>query len=192
MNPKQLFEGPNLRLTAVDPDTDPQIEAVWSQNLDYASRLRQAPPRPLAAFELKKRIEEEQKESENGSQYHFALRRHPEDVLIGFNDLFVFWAHRSAMMQLAFGENEHLQLFGREAMQMVLDYAFRELNLYRLEASIPAYREDELALYESAGFLLEVRRRQVIYRNGRYWDELRLGILQHEWQHEWMQVQEAA
>jgi RimJ/RimL family protein N-acetyltransferase len=35
--------------------------------------------------------------------------------------------------------------------------------------------------YEKAGFRIEGRLREAIHRRGRYWDELAMGILEHEW-----------
>ena len=37
------------------------------------------------------------------------------------------------------------------------------------------------ALYSSANFYLEVRQRQAVYHQGRYWDLLHYGLLRPEW-----------
>jgi RimJ/RimL family protein N-acetyltransferase len=38
-----------------------------------------------------------------------------------------------------------------------------------------------LRFFEKAGFIVEVRRRQALNRDGRRWDLLHLGLLQQEW-----------
>jgi RimJ/RimL family protein N-acetyltransferase len=179
----QLFEGPNLRLTAVDPEQDAKIESGWTYDLDYAQDLEGAPTRPLGALELKKTHEEEQKHAdERGNQYYFAIRLKEGNQLAGFVRFpFVFWVHSAAWLRIAIADPAILVRYGREALDMALTYGFRELNLYRVETALPAYQQDMINLLESAGFLMEVRRRQVFYRNGRYYDALHFGLLQNEW-----------
>lgn len=179
-----LFIGPGISLHAIDPEKDAAVEAGWTYDLDYVQWIIDKPARPLGALALKKRHEEWQKKSEDTfSQFYFAVRRNSDDTLIGFVRLpVVFWSHANAIMYLAFGSAEDQAQFGSEVLQMVLRYGFTEMNLYRMETMIPAYRQDSQALFEQAGFLLEVRRRRVFYRAGEYWDALHYGLLRHEWQ----------
>ena len=179
-----LFNGPNIHLTAIDPEKDAAVEAAWTYDLDYVQWVTDKPARPLGPLVLKKRHEEWQKKTEDtGSQLYWAIRRTEGDELIGFVRIpVVFWSHANAIVYLAFGSTENQTLFGREALELVLRYGFTELNLYRMETSIPAYRQDAQALFEQAGFLLEVRRRKVFFRGGQYWDALHYGLLCHEWQ----------
>ena len=67
---------------------------------------------------------------------------------------------------------------------MVLRYAFEELNLYRITVETFEYNTGAQAFLEKHGFQCEVRRREAIYRDGRYWDALTYGILAEEWQGE--------
>ncbi len=179
----QLFEGPNLRLTAVDPEQDAKIEAAWTYDLDYTQQLMGAPARPLGALEVKKRHEDDQKHAdESHSQFFFAIRLKEGNQLAGFVRFpFIFWMHSTAWLRLAIADPAILARFGREALDMAMVYGFRELNLYRLETTLAAYQKEMIALFDSAGFLMEVRRRQVFYRNGQYYDALHFGLLQEEW-----------
>jgi RimJ/RimL family protein N-acetyltransferase len=63
----------------------------------------------------------------------------------------------------------------------MLRFAFDELNLFRLTAWVPEYNKPALQLFEQAGFVVEVRRRQALNRDGHTWDMLHLGLLQEEW-----------
>jgi len=178
-----LFESPNLRLTAVDPELDAKIEAAWTYDLDYSQDLIEMPARPLGAIELKKMHEIDLKHvDERGNQYYFAIHLKDGNQLAGFVRFpFIFWMHSTAMLRLGIADPSILARFGREALDMALVYGFRELNLYRVETVLPAYRKEMIDLMESAGFLMEVRRRQVFYRNGQYHDALHFGLLQEEW-----------
>lgn len=179
----QLFESPNLRLTSINPEEDSKIETAWTYDLDYAQDLIEMPARPLGAVEIKKIHEERQKHSEErGNQYYFAIRLKEGDQLAGFIRFpFVFWMHSSAWMRLAIADPSVMQRFGREALGLALNYGFRELNLYRIETIMADYQKDLIELVESAGFLMEVRRRQALYRNGQYHDALHFGLLRTEW-----------
>lgn len=179
---KQLFEGPMIRLAAIDPEKDGTVEAAWTYDLDYARDLRLGPARPLGALDLKNHYEGLEKKSESCNQIYFAMRLKAEDRLVGFVRFpFIFWTHAAAIFVLSFGDTSLLKRYGAEAIELVFCYAFRELNLYRLETVLPAYRTEAIDLFEQAGFLMEVRRRQAIYRDGRTWDVLHYGILQSEW-----------
>jgi RimJ/RimL family protein N-acetyltransferase len=180
---RQLFEGPNLRLAPVDPEKDAAAEAAWSYDLDYTGTIRSGQIRPLAGFELKKHYEELQKKSdENGTQFTFAIRARADDRLVGFVRIpWVFWTHAAALFQISISEAELLAAYGLEALELVLYYGFRELNLYRMETRLPEYRRDAIELFEQAGFLMEIRRRKAIFRDGRHWDALQYGMLQSEW-----------
>ena len=178
-----LFESANLRLTAMDPEEDAKVEAQWTYDLDYSRDILRTPARPLGALELKKIHEEEQKKAdERGSQYTFAIHLKEGNQLAGFVRFpWVFWVHSSAWLRLAIADPSILKQFGREALDMALIYGFRELNLYRIETAFASYQQDWIDLFEGAGFLMEVRRRQVFFRNGGYWDALHFGLLHEEW-----------
>ena len=180
---KQLFESPNLRLMYINPEEDSKVEAAWTYDLDYTQDLMEMPARPLGPVEIKKIHEENQKHAdERGNQYYFAIRLKENDALAGFIRFpFINWMHSSAWMRLAISDPSILKRFGREALELALYYGFRELNLYRIETVLAEYQSDLIELMESAGFLMEVRRRQAMYRNGSYYDALHFGLLQTEW-----------
>lgn len=179
---KQLFEGRTIRLAAIDPEKDGAVEAAWTYDLDYTRELRLGPARPLGALELKKNYEALGKKEDAGNQFHFAVRLMDEDRLIGFVRFHsIFWIHGTAIFTLSFADADLLRQYGPEALELIFCYGFCELNLYRLETILPSYRLEAIALFEGAGFLMEARRRQAAYRDGRLWDVLNYGILQAEW-----------
>jgi RimJ/RimL family protein N-acetyltransferase len=179
---KPLFATPNLRLTAINPETDAIIEASWTMDLDYAERLRNAYGRPLMVSEIKKMQEKMLKEAdEKRNQFHFAIRL-LDGTLLGFAHLpWVSWSNGTTQLYICFGETIMLERFGQSAMQMVLRYIYTELNLYRVSISTPEYDHRLLQLYREAGFTEEVRQREYCFRNGQLWDRLIFGQLRDEW-----------
>ena len=64
----------------------------------------------------------------------------------------------------------------------MLNYAFAELNLYRLSAVVGDDNPGALRFFKRHGFMEEVRRRKALLRDGQTWDLVHLGILRDEWQ----------
>ena len=71
--------------------------------------------------------------------------------------------------------------YGTDAMQVILRYAFMELNLRRVTLNVFEYNPRAIRSYEKAGFRHEGRIRQYLNRDGQRWDILYMGILREEW-----------
>ena len=102
---------------------------------------------------------------------------------------YVVGANQSAWIAVDLPEAPVFQLYGKPALNLALDYAFLELSLHKLGVQLPACSTDEIALYEAAGFLRESQRRQAVFFEGHYYDELVYGLLRSEWK---MRQQEVA
>ena len=63
----------------------------------------------------------------------------------------------------------------------MLDHAFRRLGLHRVGLSVFAFNERAIRAYQKAGFRIEGRLREAIWRDGHYVDEVQMGILSSEW-----------
>ena len=72
--------------------------------------------------------------------------------------------------------------YGTEATRLVVDYAFRRLNLHRIELEVAASHPIARRAYERAGFLVEGTRRDAMFVDGQYADALVMGILRPEWE----------
>lgn len=71
--------------------------------------------------------------------------------------------------------------YGTEATRLMLEHAFGTLGLHRVALSVFAFNERALRAYRKVGFVLEGRSREAIWRDGRWWDELHMSLLVHEW-----------
>jgi RimJ/RimL family protein N-acetyltransferase len=71
--------------------------------------------------------------------------------------------------------------YGRDALQLILHYAFDELNLHSLMTNLPDYNQSGRSLLESEGFCVEVRQRKALLRNGQRFDLLVMGLLAGTW-----------
>jgi len=73
------------------------------------------------------------------------------------------------------------QGYGAEAMRLLLDYAFLEMNLHRLGLRVFSFNQRAIRLYEKVGFTREGSARQSMFRGGSWHDIIYMGILQSEY-----------
>lgn len=62
------------------------------------------------------------------------------------------------------------QGYGQEALTLLLDYAFLELNLHRLSLRVFSFNDRAVKLYKSLGFQHEGTCKEAIFRNGTWHD----------------------
>jgi RimJ/RimL family protein N-acetyltransferase len=66
-------------------------------------------------------------------------------------------------------------------MTLALDFAFKELNLHRIQLTVYSYNTRAIRMYEKLGFQLEGNYREYLLRDGQHYDMLLYGLLSHEW-----------
>jgi RimJ/RimL family protein N-acetyltransferase len=179
-----MFESSLINLAPIDYEKDAEIESRWTHDLDFVRRLGARPARPLSLAQVKKRYEKIEKEmEEKKSGYYFTIRLRDDDRMVGFAQiLLIDWSHGSGSMMIGIGDpHDRNQSYGTQAMRLLLNLAFNELNFHRLGASILEDNPDGLRFLKKFGFVEEVRRRQAVLRQGKRLDVIHLGLLQAEW-----------
>ena len=71
--------------------------------------------------------------------------------------------------------------FGSKGYDLILDYCFNFMNMNRVWLEVIKYNKFAIKLYQNKGFLIEGVYRQNIFRNGKYYDSLLLGLLKKEY-----------
>ena len=93
------------------------------------------------------------------------------------------WKNRKAVQGIFIGEKEYWgRGYGSDAIRALLGFAFREMNLHRVYLSVYDYNERAIRCYEKCGFRHEGRLRKARFSDGRYHDELMMGILREEFE----------
>lgn len=92
---------------------------------------------------------------------------------------------RAAELQIRLGEvSERGKGYGTEAIQLLLQFGFKDLNLNRIYLHVFSANTPAIRLYEKSGFIREGLLRQAVYIDGHYEDVLLMGILRDEFEHE--------
>jgi RimJ/RimL family protein N-acetyltransferase len=179
----KLFESQDFILTAIDFDKDPEIDSLYSLNLRYARYWCDSLIKPLSKNEMKKKYEKiEKKVDEGGRVVHFAIRTKTDLHLIGYMRINILWSLGAGWLVTAIGDPEHYGKAEEQIIPLALNYAFRELNLYRIEFDLPEYEGEKSNILIVNGFTLDAVNREVIYFDNRFWNELLFGILKPEWE----------
>jgi RimJ/RimL family protein N-acetyltransferase len=89
----------------------------------------------------------------------------------------------SALYHITIGEADAWgQGYGTEATQLMVGHAFGVLGLHRISLSVFEFNERAIRSYATCGFMVEGRSREAIRRDGRWWDEVSMSILETDWQ----------
>ena len=88
----------------------------------------------------------------------------------------------SALYHITIGESDAWgRGYGTEATRLMVDHAFGALNLHRIALFVFEFNERAVRAYRRCGFVVEGRSRESIWRDGRWWDELAMSILEADW-----------
>jgi RimJ/RimL family protein N-acetyltransferase len=180
MSTPNLFTGNRLRLAPAQPE-DIAIIAQWSLDSEFARQSDTDFARPLSAQETTDR---EAMFRSGSNCVSFRLRTLANDRLIGYISLHsIEWNNQTAILSIGIGEAEYRDKgYGSEALQLILHYAFNELNLHRVGLDVISTNARGIRAYEKVGFQHEGVLRQSVYRDGVRVDQLVMGILRPEWQ----------
>jgi RimJ/RimL family protein N-acetyltransferase len=116
---------------------------------------------------------------------HFAMEA--EGKFIGQCALFGMdeckGVNRNAALGIGIGDKAYWgKGYGREAVGLLLDYAFRDLNLHRVWLTTHGANERAIRCYRACGFVEEGRLREHLWTANGYVDQVQMGILRAEWE----------
>jgi RimJ/RimL family protein N-acetyltransferase len=145
---------------------DDELFARWSNDSEFRRYQDSRPAMPESAGEFASRRDRTQETD----RFEFRLRTIDDDRLIGFvNLLDIEWSQRNAMLAVGIADREYWgRGYGSDAVELMLSYAFDELNLDRVDLNVWSLNPRAIRAYEKAGF-----RRQVVVRGDTLKDGLR-------------------
>ncbi len=176
-----LFRGQLVRLAAGDSKVVGQHYVRWNRNSEFKRMLDTNPAYPYSEKSTREWIEKEQ-DSPEPEFLLFLIRTLEDDKVIGDIGLELPNHHGDTFVGIGIGEPEYWSKgYGSDAMQVLLRYAFLELNLHRVSLDVFEYNPRAIRSYEKVGFIIEGCYRQFLRREGRRWDMIFMGITRQEW-----------
>ncbi|HUY08244.1 MAG TPA: GNAT family protein [Candidatus Dormibacteraeota bacterium] len=180
MTSNRLFQGELVRLAAPRPG-DADSFSRWSEDADYRRLADTDAPRPLPADYFRER---DQVAEPSPNAYEFRIRTLEEDRLVGFVAVFnIEWPNSHGWIAVGIGDPvDRGNGFGKEAVKLVLHFAFHELGLRRISLDVISDNQPAIALYRGLGFQEEGRLRERVYRDGVTTDLIYMGLLRRNWE----------
>jgi len=184
-----ILVGSLVRLAAIDPAEQSRLSTATRSDSEFMRLMDSDPIRLFSAAAMQKFFEKDAA-GDSGTRRQFAVRSIADDVLIGFVGLYILgWGAREAALGIGLNRRDFWgRGYGTEAVQLMLRFAFTELNLRRVTLSVFSYNRRAIRSYEKAGFQREGRLRGAVRRGDARADEIFMGTLREEWQ----ALQEAA
>ncbi len=106
-----------------------------------------------------------------------------EGALLGNAELRISVVNRRAAVGIGiFDRDEWGKGYGTEAMRLVLDYAFGELKLNRVELATAVENVRAVRSYEKCGFVREGLLREHCLIDGQPSDSVTMAVLRSDWQ----------
>ncbi|MBN1970757.1 MAG: GNAT family N-acetyltransferase [Candidatus Delongbacteria bacterium] len=92
--------------------------------------------------------------------------------LVGFTKLYdINWIHQYAHFGIVIGEKQvRCNVIGKETTQMMIRYAFDDLNLNKIVLEVIEKNESAIKLYQHIGFKIEGNLKKHVFINGFYND----------------------
>jgi len=138
------------------------------------------PPEPVPLERLQKDFDKEASDP-SADKVEFAMEA--DGSCIGRCGLYnIDRTVRHAELGIGIGDKEYWgHGYGREAVGLLLDYAFRLRNFRRVWLEVHADNERGIRAYRSCNFVEEGRMREHVWLAGRYVDNVIMGVLREEW-----------
>ncbi len=109
-----------------------------------------------------------------------------DDEILGLISLLdIDSINRSAALHIMIGGAENRgKGVGTFAVKAMIEHAFLNLNLRRIELGVLETNLPAIRLYEKTGFVKEGVKRQSNYKSGKYVNLIMMGLLRTEWERE--------
>jgi len=119
----------------------------------------------------------------NDRNIHLGIVLRKNNQLMGSLGLYdISISHRHAELGILIGDRDCWSKgYGTEAMNLILEHGFDQLNLHRIYLFVLDFNLRAIRAYEKVGFIRECVMRDHGYRNGEYCDDYAMSILEDEW-----------
>ncbi|WP_043725766.1 GNAT family N-acetyltransferase [Kutzneria sp. 744] len=164
-----MLAGDLVTLRPIEPD-DIATLASFLNDLEVSLLVGGSAPVPMPVASVTA-LHERRRESSD--EINFAITATDAGArLIGQCGLFRHdVVSRTAELGISIGHREYWgRHYGREAVSLLVDYAFRIRNLRKVCLTVNASNQRAIRAYAAAGFVEEGRRARHVWNNGRYID----------------------
>lgn len=152
----------------------------WRNDLEFNS-LIMSHPFPVTE-ELEREWIKGVLEDKNDNSVYFAICSKDSEELVGITKLYqINGISRTCYFGIYIGsETNREKGFGKEAMRLVINYAFNSLNLRKMLVEVVEINQTAISLYKKLGFKKEGDLKEQFYSNGKYQDVKIMSFIQKD------------
>ena len=145
------LKGPNLFLRALEPEDLEFVHAIENDENIWNYSNTQT---PYSKFLIRQYLENAHQDIYEAKQLRLAICKNNSEKAIGLIDLFDYDPrnNRAGIGIVIQNSEERGQGFGKESLQLLIDYSFKQLHLHQLYANIGTENETSLKLFTTFGF----------------------------------------
>lgn len=177
-----MIEGERVRLRSFELSDLDGIMKHWN-NMELRNLLGAADQGPASRNDEEDFIRRSWENRRERKAFTFAIETTADKKLIGGTGLFnIDWTSRSAITGISIYNPECWgKGYGQESLNLLLSFAFRNLNLNRVELDTFDFNKQAQKCYLKVGFKEVGRRRKARFIDGQYCDDIIMDILKDEW-----------
>lgn len=115
--------------------------------------------------------------------YRFAIEAIEEKKYIGECGVCsVDWKNSTVAVSIFIGDKDYWgKGYGADAMKTLIAFVFNEMNINKIRLNVYSFNERAIRCYKKCGFKVEGVLREEIYREGKYYDTIAMGLLRSEY-----------
>ena len=170
------LHGTNLYLRALEPDDLEFVYAIENnENIWHVSNTNT----PYSKFLIKQYLKNAHQDIFEAKQLRLAICLKATFEAIGLIDLFDFdFNNRRAGVGIVISSESNRQLgFGNQALQILINYSFNQLQLHQLYANIGSNNTESIHLFTKFDFKVIGVKKDWMFLNNNYHDEVFLQLL---------------
>ena len=176
---KPVLTGKNVILRPITLDDAPQMFAALSDE----ESMRLTGTQATYTLEQVEAFCRKISSPEADDRADFAITLPDDPTYIGeavLNN--IDWENSNASFRIAMASHENFgKGYGTEATRLILQYAFEQLKLHRVELEVYDFNPRAQHVYEKVGFVTEGVRRDVLLWEGQYQSAITMSILADEY-----------
>lgn len=171
----ETLKGEHIYLRALEPEDLNYIHAI--ENDEHLWELSNTQT-PYSRYVLKQYLENSHRDIYEVKQLRLVISNYQHQA-IGLIDLFDFdFKNSHAGVGILIQETQNRQQgYGKEALQLLINYSFNQLNLHQLYCNITEGNQASLNLFQNQGFEIVGVKKDWLFTNNIYKNEYLLQLI---------------
>lgn len=113
---------------------------------------------------------------------YFSITTKEKDLIGSTNIRDIDWEKKEGTFGITISdENYRRKGYGSDTTKLILDYAFKTLNLKKINISFFEFNKGAASLFPKLGFIEEGRIKGKVFEDEEYWDEIKMGLKKENW-----------